>query len=52
MRVYLAGTPGTEEREKGWQRLCHSRLLSFWDITCVQFSVREAFLLIKKSKKA
>ena len=51
MRVYLAGTPGQEKREKEWHTLCHSRLLSFWDITQKQFCVYEAFLLIKQSKR-
>jgi hypothetical protein len=32
MRIFLAGTPGTEVREKHWQRKILRRLLSYWDI--------------------
>ena len=51
MRVYLAGTPGTKEREKGWQAILKTRLLSFWDIINDQFSVYDAFKLIMKRTK-
>jgi len=48
MKIYLAGTPGNQERESQWHSLLHSRLLSFWDIIQRQFSVYDAFILIKK----
>jgi hypothetical protein len=50
MKIYLAGTPGTEQREREWQRIASKRLLSFWDILNNQFSVPYAFDLIKKKK--
>jgi hypothetical protein len=48
MKIYLAGTPGTEIREREWQKILTKRLLSFWDIQQDQFSVPFAFKLIKK----
>lgn len=48
MKIYLAGTPGTECREKQWQKILRNRLLSYWDIQENQFSVPFAFHLIKK----
>jgi len=51
MKIYLAGTPGTKERERNWQRLMTKRLLSFWDIVQKQFNVDFAFKLIRKNKK-
>lgn len=48
MYIYLAGTPGTVEREEKWQKKAKRRLLSFWDISQKQFSVPGAFALIKK----
>lgn len=48
MKIYLAGTPGTREREKQWLNLYENRLLSYWDISQQAFSVYEAFLLIKR----
>jgi len=50
MKIYLAGTPGIENREKSWQRIIKRRLLSYWDIWKDQFSVPFAFGLIKKRK--
>jgi len=50
MKIYLAGTPGMESREREWQKILKRRLLSFWDITQNQFSVLFAFNLIKKNK--
>lgn len=50
MRIYLAGTPGTKEREKRWHKVLHCRLLSFWDIHKNQFNVPFAFNLIKRNK--
>ena len=47
MRVYLAGTPGMEIRERNWQKILKRRLLSYWDIQQDQFSVPFAFKLIK-----
>lgn len=48
MKVYFAGAPGTEIREREWQRIIHKRLLSFWNIGQDQFSVPFAFDLIKR----
>jgi hypothetical protein len=50
MKVYLAGTPGTEIREREWQKIIKKRLLSFWDISQNQFSIPFAFNLIKSKK--
>jgi len=47
MKIYLAGTPGIESREKEWQRLLSNRLLSYWDIQENQFGVPYAFQLIR-----
>jgi len=47
MKIYLAGTPGIEERERNWQRTIKSRLLSYWDIQQNQFAIPFAFKLIK-----
>ena len=47
MRIYLAGTPGMESREREWQKILKRRLLSYWDIQQKQFSVSFAFKLIK-----
>lgn len=51
MRIYLAGTPGTVERERNFLKFLSSRLLSYWDIQQNQFAVRESFVLIKKRNK-
>ena len=51
MKIYLAGTPGMEQREREWQMILKKRLLSFWDIYQDQFSVPFAFKLIKQNKK-
>ena len=48
MKIYLAGTPGTEEREREWDKILKRRLLSYWDIQQDQFSVPYAFKLITK----
>ena len=48
MRIYLAGTPGTREREQKWQKILKRRLLSYWDIQMDQFEVPYAFRIIKK----
>jgi hypothetical protein len=48
MKIYLAGTPGTEIREREWIKIYKTRLLSFWDIKQNQFSVPYAFNLIKR----
>ena len=48
MKIYLAGTPGTEIREREWQKKIKGRLLSYWDISQNQFSVPFAFNLIKQ----
>ena len=32
MKIYLAGTPGTRDREHEWQKIINNRLLSYWDI--------------------
>lgn len=50
MNVYFAGTPGIEKRERKWQTLLRSRLLSYWDIQENQFSVPFAFNLIMENK--
>jgi len=47
MRVYFAGTPGIEDRERYLQKFITNRLLSYWDIQQNQFSVPFAFKLIK-----
>jgi hypothetical protein len=47
MKIYLAGTPGIEERERNWQKIIRGRLLSYWDIQQNQFGVPFAFKLIK-----
>ena len=47
MKIYLAGTPGTEIREREWQKILKCRLLSYWDIQQDQFSVPFAFKLIR-----
>ena len=47
MKIYLAGTPGMESREREWQKILLRRLLSYWDIQQDQFSVPFAFKLIK-----
>jgi len=49
MKIYLAGTPGTEERERDWQKIAKTRLFSYWDIQQNQFGVPFAFDLIKKN---
>jgi hypothetical protein len=49
MKIYFAGTPGIEERERNWQSVIKTRLLSFWDIKNNQFSIPFAFNLIKKN---
>lgn len=51
MIIYLAGTPGTKEREQQWIQLIHGRLLSYWDIFQDQFAVLYAFKLIKVNNK-
>ena len=48
MKIYLAGTPGIESREREWQKKIKGRLLSYWDISQNQFSVPFAFNLIKQ----
>lgn len=48
MKIYFAGTPGQIQRERGWLKFIDRRLLSFWDIQKNQFSVLEAFELIKE----
>ena len=48
MKIYFAGTPGIEDREREWQKITHKRLLSFWDIQQNQFGVPFAFNLIKQ----
>ena len=48
MKIYLAGTPGIESRERDWQKKLTSRLLSYWDIHQNQFAVPEAFDLIRR----
>ena len=48
MKIYLAGTPGMESREREWQEIIQQRLLSYWDISQDQFSVPFAFNLIKQ----
>ena len=48
MKIYLAGTPGTEIREREWIKIINSRLLSYWDISQEQFNVKFAFNLIKE----
>ena len=48
MRIYLAGTPSIESREREWQKLLKNRLLSYWDIQQNQFRVPFAFNLIKE----
>jgi hypothetical protein len=48
MKIYFAGTPGIESREREWQRILKRRLLSYWDIQQGQFSVPFAFKLIKE----
>lgn len=48
MKIYFAGTPGIESREREWQRMLKSRLLSYWDIQQNQFSIPFAFNLIKE----
>lgn len=45
MKIYFAGTPGTEERETKWISILKKRLLSFWDISQEKFSVDKAFIL-------
>jgi len=50
MKIYLAGTSGTEFREREWQKLLERRLLSYYDINQNQFSVPFAFNLIKENK--
>ena len=50
MKVYLAGTPGMESREREWQAILKQRLLSYWDISQNAFSVPYAFNLIKQRK--
>lgn len=50
MRIYLAGTPGTKERESYWKKRIRKRLLSFWDIRQEQFGVKQAFMLWIKNK--
>ena len=47
MKIYFAGTPGIPLREKKWQELIISRLLSYWDIQEEKFGVPFAFELIK-----
>lgn len=51
MKIYMAGTPGIKERERGWQKILISRLLSYWDIQQNQFNVCYAFKLIKRNKR-
>jgi len=51
MKVYLAGTPGTKERERRWQATLQARLLSYWDIQQDQFNVPYAFNLITKKSE-
>ena len=50
MKIYLAGTPGTRERERGWDKILKRRLLSYWDIQQNQFNVPYAFKLITNNK--
>jgi len=50
MKIFLAGTPGIESREREWQRIGNKRLLSFWDISQNQFAIPYAFNLIKQNK--
>jgi len=50
MKIYLAGTPGTIQREREWQKSIQKRLLSYWDIQQEQFAVKEAFYLIKRGE--
>ena len=52
MKIYLAGTPGTEIREREWQEIINNRLLSYWDISQNQFSVPFAFNLIKEKHES
>jgi hypothetical protein len=51
MRIYLAGTPGTKERERNFLKFLSSRLLSYWDIQQNQFNVPFSFKLIKQRNK-
>lgn len=48
MKIYLAGTPGIRERERGWQEILTKRLLSYWDIQQDQFAIPFAFSLIEE----
>jgi hypothetical protein len=48
MKIYLAGTPGIESREREWQKILKRRLLSYWDIQRNQFAIPFAFNLIKE----
>ena len=48
MKVYFAGAPGLESRERRWQELVSRRLLSFHNIVRKEFSVPYAFDLIKQ----
>jgi hypothetical protein len=50
MKINLAGTPGTRERERKWQSLILKRLLSFWDISQNQFNIPFAFELSMETK--
>ncbi|MDD2260683.1 MAG: hypothetical protein PHC31_01030 [Clostridia bacterium] len=51
MKIYLAGTSGTESRAIVWQVLIKQRLLSYWDISQKQFAVDFAFNLIVKQNE-
>ena len=51
MKIYLAGTPGTEIREREWLKIIKLRLLSYWDIQQDQFNVPYSFKLIMRNKK-
>jgi hypothetical protein len=51
MKIYFAGAPGQESRERKWQRTIKKRLLSFYNILQDEFSVPYAFDLIKNKKQ-
>lgn len=51
MKIYFAGTPGIQERERRWQEIMIGRLLSYWDISQDQSAVPFAFNLIIGKEK-
>ena len=50
MKINFAGTPGTKERERDWQKLINKRLLSFWNYINNEFNIPFAFEESMKNK--